>query len=185
MTRKELNDLLRYEQSGYQKALGCSMMKARLLGEPLYHIWKWQKASRLCDYYAASKTGPLASLMAACLRRIANRRARRVGFDISTLHIGRGLLIYHPGATVINGGCRIGTDFHLHGNNCLGNLGEGRLECPTIGNGVTLGVGAKVLGGITLDDQTVVGAGAVVLHSFGPNSRVGGIPARELPTKKS
>jgi serine O-acetyltransferase len=48
---------------------------------------------------------------------------------------------------------------------------------PTIGNGVVIGAGAKVLGNILVGDNSRVGAGSVVLRNVPDNSTVVGVPA--------
>lgn len=76
---------------------------------------------------------------------------------------------------------RIGRDCHLHGNNCIGNAGQGLEECPVIGNNVMLGVGAKVIGAIKIADNIKIAAGAVVVTSFEEEGiTIGGIPAKKL-----
>jgi serine O-acetyltransferase len=49
---------------------------------------------------------------------------------------------------------------------------------PTLGDNVTVGVGAAVLGAITVGDNAKVGAGSVVVKDVPPNATVVGIPAR-------
>jgi serine O-acetyltransferase len=48
---------------------------------------------------------------------------------------------------------------------------------PTIGDGVTIGAGAKILGPITIGAGSAVGANAVVVKSTPPDSIITGIPA--------
>jgi serine O-acetyltransferase len=49
---------------------------------------------------------------------------------------------------------------------------------PVIGNNVYIGAGAKILGPITIGDNAVIGANAVVTKNVPPNCTVGGVPAR-------
>ncbi|MEI6580502.1 MAG: serine O-acetyltransferase, partial [Eubacteriales bacterium] len=49
---------------------------------------------------------------------------------------------------------------------------------PTIGNHVTIGAGAKVLGPFMVGDNSNIAAGAVVLEEIPPNSTAVGVPAR-------
>ena len=49
---------------------------------------------------------------------------------------------------------------------------------PTIGNDVVIGAGAKVLGNITIGDNSYIGANAVVIKDVPPNSTVVGVPGR-------
>jgi len=49
---------------------------------------------------------------------------------------------------------------------------------PTIGNRVTIGAGAKILGDITIGDDSRIGANAVVVKNVPPNSVVVGVPGQ-------
>jgi serine O-acetyltransferase len=64
-----------------------------------------------------------------------------------------------------------------------GDVKDGRRH-PTLGNNVTVGAGALILGPITVGDNAVVGAGAVVLKDVANGRTVVGVPARELPGPK-
>ena len=55
---------------------------------------------------------------------------------------------------------------------------------PTIGNGVTVGAGAKVLGPITIGDNSAIGANAVVTKDAPADSILTGIPAKVRPRQK-
>lgn len=49
-----------------------------------------------------------------------------------------------------------------------------------IGNNVWIGMGAQILPGVTIGDNSVVGAGAVVTRSVPANTVVGGVPAKVI-----
>jgi len=55
----------------------------------------------------------------------------------------------------------------------------------TIGEGVWVGAGAKILDGVTIGDHAVVGAGAVVREDIPPRAIAVGIPARVVSTRPS
>ncbi len=55
--------------------------------------------------------------------------------------------------------------------------GAGRI---VIGNDVFVGEGVKILGGVTVGDRAVIGAGSVVTRSVAPGTVVAGVPARAL-----
>lgn len=94
--------------------------------------------------------------------------------------IGGGCIVAHGLGLVIGGQTVIGEDCTLlHGI----TLGEARFEelaCPRLGNRVTVGAGAIVLGGITVGDDALIGAGSVVLADVPAGMRVAGVPARTL-----
>jgi serine O-acetyltransferase len=68
----------------------------------------------------------------------------------------------------------------FHGSTLGGTGKEKGKRHPTIGNGVLIGAGAKILGNITIGTNSRVGANSVVLHDVPEGSTVVGIPARLL-----
>jgi serine O-acetyltransferase len=97
--------------------------------------------------------------------------------------IGYGLLIPHSHGIVI-GAINIGNHVTIFQGVTLGaknfDLTFSSKTRPSIGNHVTIGAGAKVLGGITLGDNSVVAANAVVLKNVLKNKLVAGIPAKSV-----
>jgi serine O-acetyltransferase len=98
--------------------------------------------------------------------------------------IGRRLFIDHGMGVVIGETAELGNDVLLYQGVTLGGTGlaQGKRH-PTIGDGVVVGAGAKVLGNIVLGDRVKVGAGSVVVHSVPPDSTVVGIPARIVKSR--
>jgi serine O-acetyltransferase len=99
----------------------------------------------------------------------------------STAKIGRRLTIEHHGCIVIHGDSVIGDDCLIRHGVTLGNTGYKDLYgAPTLGNRVQIGAGAKLLGRITVGDDAIVGANAVVTRDVPDHAIVGGVPARPL-----
>jgi len=93
--------------------------------------------------------------------------------------IGRGLFIDHGMGVVIGETAIIGDDVTLYQGVTLGGTGkEKNKRHPTIGNNVVIGAGAKILGNITIGDDSYVGANAVVIKDVPANSTVVGVPGR-------
>ncbi len=91
--------------------------------------------------------------------------------------IGRRLFIDHGMAVVMGETTIIGDDVTIYQGVTLGGTGKEKgKRHPTIGNGVTIGSGAKILGNITVGDNCRVGAGSVVLRSVPENSTIVGVP---------
>lgn len=91
--------------------------------------------------------------------------------------IGRRLFIDHGMSVVIGETAIVGNDVTLYQGVTLGGTGKEKgKRHPTIGDGVTVGSGAKILGNITVGDNCRVGAGSVVLRSVPPNSTIVGVP---------
>jgi len=91
--------------------------------------------------------------------------------------IGRRLFIDHGMGTVIGETAAVGDDVTLYQGVTLGGTGKEKgKRHPTIGNNVSIGSGAKLLGNITVGDNCRVGAGSVVLRSVPANSTIVGVP---------
>lgn len=91
--------------------------------------------------------------------------------------IGKGLFIDHGMGVVIGETSIIGDNVTLFQGVTLGGTGK---ECgkrhPTLGNDIVVGAGAKVLGNITIGDNSYIGANAVILRDVPENSTVVGVP---------
>jgi serine O-acetyltransferase len=92
--------------------------------------------------------------------------------------VGRRLRIEHFGGIVISGDSVIGDDVVLRHGVTIGLKRTGQRGAPRIGNRVDIGAGAKILGDITIGDDAVIGANAVVLKDVPPGAFAVGIPAR-------
>ncbi len=93
--------------------------------------------------------------------------------------IGKGFFIDHGMGVVIGETAEVGENCLLYHGVTLGGVSlEKKKRHPTLGNGVVIGAGAKVLGAIVLGDNVQVGANAVVLKDVPPNSVVVGVPGR-------
>ncbi|MEE9524445.1 MAG: cysteine--tRNA ligase [Thermodesulfovibrionales bacterium] len=90
-----------------------------------------------------------------------------------------GLFIDHGMGVVIGETSEIGDDCLLYQGVTLGGTGKEKgKRHPTLGDGVVVGAGAKVLGAITIGDYVKIGANAVVLKSVPDHSIVVGVPGR-------
>lgn len=91
--------------------------------------------------------------------------------------IGRRFFIDHGMGVVIGETCEIGDGVTIFQGVTLGGTGK---ECgkrhPTLHDNVLVATGAKVLGAITIGENSKVGAGSVVLKDVPENSTVVGIP---------
>jgi serine O-acetyltransferase len=93
---------------------------------------------------------------------------------ISTKDIGEGLFIQHGFATIIAA--------KSVGKNCWINqqvtIGFSNVtDCPVIGDNVTINAGAKIIGKVTMGNNSTAGANAVVVKDVPENCTVVGVPA--------
>ena len=103
------------------------------------------------------------------------------GVDIlPRARIGGGLFLPHSPGIVVGGRTVIGEDCTLLHGVTLGEARFDELDCPHLGDRVTVGAGAQVLGGITVGDNALIGAGSVVVSSVSAGAAVAGVPARVI-----
>ncbi len=102
------------------------------------------------------------------------------GVDIHPgARIGKGIMIDHAHSIVIGETARVGDNVSMLHSVTLGGTGkEDQQRHPTIGCGVLIGAGAKVLGNITIGNCSRIAAGSVVLQDVPAEKTVAGVPAR-------
>ncbi|MEW6555924.1 MAG: serine O-acetyltransferase [Elusimicrobiota bacterium] len=115
------------------------------------------------------------------IARIISEISRHItGIEIHPgARIGKRFFIDHGMGVVIGETAEIGDDVLIYQGVVLGgtSLSKGKRH-PTIGNNVTIGTGAAVLGPIKIGDNSRIGAGSVVITDVPVNSTAVGIPAR-------
>jgi len=93
--------------------------------------------------------------------------------------IGRGVLIDHGSGVVIGETAVVGDGCTIFQGVTLGGTGKDKgKRHPTLGNNVTVGSGAKVLGPFTIGEGSKIASNAVVLQPIPPYSTAVGVPAR-------
>ncbi len=93
--------------------------------------------------------------------------------------IGKGFFIDHGMGVVIGETTKIGNNCMIYQGVTLGGTGKDHgKRHPTLGNGVMVGAGARVLGPFKVGDNAKIAANAVVLKEVPSNATVAGIPAR-------
>lgn len=105
---------------------------------------------------------------------------RTTGIDIHPgATIGQGIFIDHGTGVVIGGTAIVGDNVTIYQGVTLGGTSLQHVKRhPTLGNNVTVGSGAAILGDITIGDNSKIGANSVVVKDVPPNSTVVGIPGR-------
>ena len=140
-----------------------------LLYPSFWAVYKYRKAHKLYlegKYFQA--------------RKISQKAARKTGIEIHPgAEIGKGFFIDHGHGVVIGETTVIGDNVTLYQGVTLGGTGKEKgKRHPTLKDGVMVSVGAKVLGNITIGENSKIGAGSVVLADVPPCSTVVGIPGR-------
>ena len=115
-------------------------------------------------------------------RAIAYATRAVTGVEIHpAAEIGRGFFIDHGSGVVIGETARIGDCVTLYQGVTLGGTGFQRgKRHPTVGDNVTVGSGAKLLGPIAVGDGAKVGANTVVVEDVPPGATVVGNPGHPV-----
>lgn len=146
-----------------------SSLEVALTYPGVHAIWTYRMAHWLWNHHAK------------LLARWGTSLARtHTGVEIHPgATLGSGVFIDHATGVVIGETAEVGDDVTIYQGVTLGgtSLEHGKRH-PTIGDRVTIGAGAKILGPITIGDDCRIGANAVVVNSAPENSVVVGIPGR-------
>ena len=175
MKRKDLKKIIKQDQTYYKNMNSKYLI---VINDHLISVIKGLKHYRYCQFY--NKTGKFNKIMKYFHARIMNKFWNRVGIYVGSPNcLGNNITFYH-GNIIINGGAILGEGCKLHGNICIGNKGSFENNSPVIGKNVDIGFGAVIIGGITIADNCVIGANAVVTRNFlEPGSIICGVPANK------
>ena len=99
------------------------------------------------------------------------------------VEIGNNFIIDHFGGIVVSGYAKIGDNCRIRNGVVIGLRRVEEKVAPVIGNNVDIGTGAKLLGPISIGDDSLIGANAVVLCDVPPNSIAAGVPAVVKPRR--
>ncbi len=163
-----------------------------LVVSDLEHMVKGRSRSRAMWWVeVALRVALVPRVRAVCLFRLSQVAVRRRAMPIALLlggrtqrgsgaeispsaTIGPGLCLMHSTGIVIGPDVTIGRGARLYQGITLGD-GQ-RPGQPTIGDHVTIGAGAWVLGGVTIGDRVIIGAGALVTGDL-PDDAVAAAPS--------
>ncbi|MDE2007749.1 MAG: serine O-acetyltransferase [Rhodospirillales bacterium] len=146
-----------------------------LLCYPGVHAVLWHKLSHGLWTHNFRLLGRFSSHIARWLTGIEIHPAAK---------LGRRLVIDHGMGVVIGETAEVGDDCYLYHQVTLGVARtSGGKRHPTVGNGVIIGAGAKVLGPIKVGDNARVGSNAVVVDDVPADTTVVGMPARPVDRK--
>jgi serine O-acetyltransferase len=115
---------------------------------------------------------------------LRSRSLRHAGAEIHpSASIGPGLCLVHSSGVVVGGSVVIGRNCRLHQGVTIGSAGVGAAGVwgePVVGDDVTIGAHAVLVGPVRIGDRAVIAANAVVTKDVPDDGVVGGVPARLL-----
>lgn len=139
-------------------------------------IWQYIKTLRLAEYYT-NNTDILSKICRLWYYRKLRKLSYKTGYQIPPNTIDGGLTIYHWGFIIINPAVRIGKNFTCEQGIVIGSK-EDYGPVPIIGDNVTINGGARILGGIKIGNDVIIGANSIVIHDVPSHTIVAGIPAK-------
>ena len=136
----------------------------------VYRLGRWKKSLKVKVVRA-----PLTILADSLRVFVRNVYGIELPFEAT---IGRRVIVEHQHGIVVHGNSVIGDDCILRQGVTLGIRSmKDVTAAPILGNGVSVGAGAKILGEVWIGDGAKIGANAVVLIDIPRNATAIGVPA--------
>lgn len=179
-SKYELKEYIAADNAWYQPKGLKDKLVAVIAHYPQWQLKRYLYFLRRQEYYINTAGGnKLKGFLGIYYEGRKNALGEKLGIEISPNCFGKGLQIWH-GNIVVNAAVRAGENCSLHGGNCIGNIGKVDIV-PQLGSNVDIGYGATLIGDIRIADGCVIGANALVNHSFEETgSRIAGVPARKI-----
>jgi serine O-acetyltransferase len=139
-------------------------------------IWKFAVILRRTEYYLNTNKRIRKRIYGKLLSYYQNKFFMHIPVNCFDC----GLKIMHLGPILVNSKAEIGKNCSIHINTGI-VAGGTNSDCPVLGDGIVIGMGAVILGNVRLADNIAVGANAVVNKSFDEeNIGIAGVPARKI-----
>ena len=178
-TKEDLKEFLscelkKYNVSRLKTLIPINYSEKQILG-------KYTVLLRKCEYYFNNKK----KIRYAFKRFRLNRYRLKYSLHIPLNCFDKGLHIMHLGPILVNENVKVGKNCSLHINTSI--VADGLdSSTPIIGDDVVIGVGAVVLGGVSIANYTAIGANAVVNKDvIEENIAVAGVPAKKISNNGS
>jgi len=155
-----------------------------LVLHPTFRVVFWFRVSS----YLQSSESIFSKLLYPVSHVISKHYQLQTGIQLSAgTEIGGGLVFPHYSNIVINRFAKIGKNCAIYQGVTVGSeIRPGKKNgAPVIGNKCILFTGAKIIGNISVGDNVIIGAGAVVINNIPDNSIVAGVPAKVVSNNDS
>lgn len=189
--RKALWERLHARQPGFRIAVSEDVRITSLhRGEAfeakgeLHLLWRALRLVWVSDAFFAQVCYRLRMRLLARRVPVLPRLLHKLSMASAQVSIGDPVLL-HPGIYIIHGQVVLDGLTEVGSGSVLGpwitlGLKQGVLQGPTVGEGVFVGTGAKIIGPVTVGSGAKVGANAVVANDVPAGATVAGVPARAL-----
>lgn len=164
------SDLKKYIEID-RKSNGVNSLASELRND----LFRYVKTMRKYEYYNNCSKNIILKLY---YHYRFKKLSEKYGFSIAINTFGPGLNIIHKGTILVNPHAKIGSNCRINVDTVIGAAFATSDKCPTIGNNCFIAPGAKIIGEITIGDDCIIGANAVVTKDVPNNVTVGGVPAK-------
>lgn len=167
-------DLYRYEG----RADRLAFVKHFLLSPGFTYTFYLRLSAYLAQKQPRMLFLPLYILARICLRHYSYKFSIFIPYNT---RIGAGFYIGHCGDIHVNPDSQIGRNCNISQGVTLGQANRGlRKGTPVLGDGVYIGPGAKIVGGVHIGNNVAIGANCVVTRDAEDRAVVAGVPGRTL-----
>lgn len=144
---------------------------------------------RHCKYFFLNRSNnPLHRTILFLKRSYWTRRYRKLcekfGIEFPVdVDVGKGFIVWHVNGIVVRRETEFGDNCQLFQQVTIGKI-HGNEKRITIGNSVSIGAGAKIIGITNIGDCVAIGANSVITHNVDDCCSVAGVPGRVLHSNK-
>jgi serine O-acetyltransferase len=176
MKVKDLIYLVGSDLYRYEGRIGRALFARNMMFNPGFKYTFWM---RVCTYLMQREPCKYPAYLLSSF--MLARYRYKYGIEIPhTIPIGGGLLVVHFGGIVV-GAEAIGSNLSISQGVAIGSTYRGdRKGCPTIGDDVYIGPGAKVIGRIRIGNRVAIGANCVVTQDIPDDAVVVGVPGKVI-----
>lgn len=169
-SKQEFFHQMAMEQQLYDHSLRAWILQydSYMLSRYLYHL-------RMVEWHEITPPTIWHRVMAGWHKHRMRHYGRKTGLQLPPHVMGFGVKICHWGWMIVNSKAKIGSNLTIYPGVTVGVAKGG---VPTIGDHVFLGLGSKILGGITIGSNVIVAPNAVVTKDVPNNCVVAGVPAK-------
>lgn len=159
-------------------ALNRQRKRPKIFGD---EIWKFQRLLRTVEFYENCRESLFWKPFLIYYSVVFRLYGLLLGYTIPQHVFGPGLAIASVGTIVVNSCVRVGKNCRLNVCVNIGSRAGTDTEAPMIGNNVCIGPGVVLFGQISIADNIIIGANAVVTRSFTEEGIfIAGAPARKV-----
>ena len=145
------------------------------------YVWEFQKTLRKLEFLKNKNKNVFEQIQYFFVYRKYHKLSYKLGFTIPPNVFGPGLAIAHHGNIIVNPNAKVGSNCRIHSGVNIGTKAGFADKAPVLGDNVYIAPGAKLFGTISIANNTLIGANAVVNSSFDKeNTALGGIPSKVI-----